>query len=39
MKKFWLNYQTGRNYVKEEIAPKHPFFTACFLIFRKECLI
>jgi hypothetical protein len=33
MKKFWLNYQNGRNYVKEEILQRHPLLSGIFLDF------
>jgi hypothetical protein len=36
MKKFWLNYQNGRNYVKGEILHKHPLLPGIFLDFQRR---
>lgn len=36
MKKFCLNYQNGRNYVKEEIVHKHPLLSGMFLDFPRR---
>jgi hypothetical protein len=36
MKKFCLNYQNGRNYVKEEIVHKHPLLSGIFIDFPRR---
>jgi hypothetical protein len=36
MKKFWLTYQNGRNYVKEEIVHKPARIHGTFLDFQRR---
>jgi hypothetical protein len=38
MEKFWLNYQNGGNYVKEEIRYGYPFLSHIFLDFQRRVL-